>query len=211
MRFLLSLVVLATAWTAGAQGTSQPAIQGYTNAIIGSFSATAGWSFQPATNITVTELGCVANFFTNNPSAASVEIGLWNSLGSLLASNTITLGSSNIDGSRYESVTPVALLSGTTYRIGAYFPGSIFVLDAVVPLINSGFVTNSPDILGLETAEGIGGFASPVGGSDPVHDAAFLGPNFRYLGGSPVPEPSSLLLLSLGGVLAAARRGKQRL
>ena len=207
MRCLLAIAVLAAAWTAGAQGTS--AIRGYTNAVGGAFNATAGWSFQPATNILVTELGCVANFFANNPAASLVQVGLWTTGGSLLASNSITLASSNIDQSLYESVTPVLLSPSQTYLVGAYFPGGLFTLDVAAPTINSGGVIRSLDILGLASAEGISGFAAPIGGSTPTPNAAFLGPNFRYEGG--VPEPSSWLLLGLGGLLLAARRGQPRL
>jgi hypothetical protein len=208
MRFLLSIVMLAAAWTAGAQGTSQPAIRGYTNAIGGIFSATAGWSFQPATNIVVTELGCLADFFPNNPGAAQVEVGLWQANGALVASNSITASSTLLNGSLYASITPVPLTPGQTYLVGVYFPGSSFTLDVATPTLNSGGVSNSPDILGLQSAYGTGGFASPAGGGTPVPGAAFLGPNFQYQGG--VPEPSSCLLLGLGGLLLAARWARQR-
>jgi hypothetical protein len=206
MRFLFSIAMLAAVWTAGAQGTS--AIQGYDNPSSGLFSSTAGWSFQPATNLTVTQLGCLANFFINNPEASQVQVGLWSVGGSLLASNSITLGSSNIDQSRYESVTPVQLSFGNTYLIGAYSSIVPFRLDSVVPGFG-GSVAPSRDILSLTSAEGISGFAIPSGGANGgVANGAFLGPNFRYDGG--IPEPSSTLLLGLGGLLLAARRGKQR-
>ena len=206
MRFLLSIaMVLTAAWTAGAQGTSQPAIRGYTNAITGVVNDTVGWSFRPATNITVTQLGCLANFFPSNPNAV-VQIGLWAAGGSLLASNTITLGSSNIDQSLYESVTPVPLTPGNTYLLGAYSSTVPFSLDAVFPnLGGGGSVNTSLDILSLTSAEGTDGFAIPTGGANEgAANGAFLGPNFRYQGG--VPEPSSKLLLALGGLLLAARR-----
>ena len=211
MRFLLSIVVLAAAWTAGAQGTSQPAIQGYSNPLPGGalVSATAGWSFQPATTITVTELGCLADFFPNNLTTAPLEVGLWDSTGLLLASTFITPGSSNINQFLYESVTPHDLNRGNTYSIGVYFSGGTCTLDVATPTINNGSVSTSPDILSLASAEGTGGFAIPTGGPDDnVRNAAFLGPNFLYSGG--VPEPSSGLLLALGGLLLAARRRIRR-
>ena len=151
------------------------------------------------------------NFFLNNPTANQLEVGLWrNSTGLLLASTFITPGSSNINQSLYEPVSLVGLSPGITYSIGVYFPGSTFSLDEVFPLSHPGSVSNSLDILSLASAEGTGGFAVPTGGlDDNVPNAAFLGPNFRYNGG--VPEPSSGLLLALGGLLLAARRQIRRL
>jgi hypothetical protein len=178
MRFLLSIAMLAAAWTAGAQGTSE-AILGYEATIAGVFSSkTVGWTFQVATTITVTELGCVANFFPNNPAAAQIEVGLWAPDGSLLASNFITPGSTLRDQSRYESVTPLSLSTNQTYHIGVYFPGDHFNLDTVVP-IYGGSVTPAPAILLVGTAFGSGGFASPPAEAGTA-GGAYLGPNFRF-------------------------------
>jgi hypothetical protein len=155
-------------------------------------------------------LGCLADFFPNNPAAAQLEVGLWNSSGLLLASTFITLGSSNINQSLYEPVSQVGLNPRNTYSIGVYFPSGTCTLDVATPTINNGSVSTSLDILSLASAEGTGGFVVPTGGlDDKVPNAAFLGPNFRYTGG--VPEPSSGLLLALGGLLLAARRRIRRL
>lgn len=179
MRFLLSIALLAAAWTAGAQGTAE-AILGYdANGTAGLFSSqTAGWTFQVAAPITVTELGCVANFFPNNPTAAQIEVGLWAPDGSLLASNSITPNSTLLDQSRYEYVTPLSLSPGQTYHIGAYSPIDVFSLDAAVPIFG-GSVTLAPVILLLGTASGSGGFASPPAEAGTA-GGAYLGPNFRF-------------------------------
>ena len=211
MRFLLSLAMLAAAWTAGAQTSSEAILGYYANATAGLFfGGTAGWTFQVTAPITVTELGCLADFFPNNPAAAQLEVGLWNSSGLLLASTFITLGSSNINQFLYESVTPHDLNPGITYSIGVYSSGGTCTLDIATPARNNGYVTTSPDILSLASAEGTGGFAVPTGGADDnVPNSAFLGPNFLYSGG--IPEPSSGVLLALGGLLLAARRRIRRL
>ena len=134
MRFLLSLAMLAAAWTAGAQTSSEAILGYYANATAGLFfGGTAGWTFQVTAPITVTELGCLANFFPNNPVAAQVEVGLWAPDGSLLASNSITPGSALFDQSRYGAVAPVALSTNQTYHIGVYFPNDLFSLDLALP------------------------------------------------------------------------------
>ena len=179
MRFLLSIAMLTATWTAVAQGASE-AILGYdANGASGLFSGTAGWTFQVTTPITVTELGCLADFFPSNPTAAQVEVGLWAPDGSLLASSSITPGSTLVDQSRYEPVTPPALSPGQIYHIGVYFPDDSFSLDTVVPAVFGGSVTPSPKILLFGTASGTSGFTSPT--AEPVGaGGAYLGPNFLF-------------------------------
>ena len=190
MRFLLSLAMLAAAWTAGAQTSSEAILGYYANATAGLFfGGTAGWTFQVTAPITVTELGCLANFFPNNPVAAQVEVGLWAPDGSLLASYSITPGSALFDQSRYGAVAPVALSTNQTYHIGAYFPNDSFSLDVALPSYG-GSVAPSPGILLLGTASGSGGFASPMP-DDGADGGAYLGPNFLFQ-----PRPS--LAIQLG-------------
>jgi hypothetical protein len=205
MRFLLAVVVLAAAWTAGAQGTSE-AVLGFSNAGTALFNGAAGWTFQTTTTVTVTELGCLADFFPNND-ATQIQVGLWGPGGSLLASNTITSTSSLTDQSRYESVAPVALNPGQTYSVGVYYPAE-FSLDGAGPSYG-GSVTNSEDIILLGTAQGHDGFSAPPAEPGTAGNS-YLGPNFQYEGPL-VPEPSSCLLLALGGALLAARRRRHQL
>ena len=176
MKFLFSLAVLAASWTACAQGTS--AIQGYLYNVSGSVSnATAGWTFQTTTGLTVTNLGCFADVFVHNPDVTAIQVGLWAPGGSLLASDTVTPSSalSLSDQTRYESITPVFLTSGQLYHVGVFYAGWLGL-----------------DLPGPST-----------GGS------IYAGPNFLYYKGG-IPEPSSWLLLGLGGLLLAARRNHQR-
>ena len=179
MRWLLSIAVLVAAWTAGAQGTSEAILSYYAHGAASFFSGgTAGWTFQVAAPITVTELGCLANFFPNNPFAAQVEVGLWAPDGSLLASNSITADSTLLDQSRYEPVTPVTLNSNLTYHVGVYFPDDTFGLDLAFPSYG-GSVTPAPEILLLGTASGSSGFTSPA--AEPgTAGGAYLGPNFQF-------------------------------
>jgi hypothetical protein len=209
MRFLLSLAVLAATCTAYAQGDSE-AIQGYTNSASANVNGiTAGWTFQPNIALIVTNLGCFAKVFDDNGAVTAIQVGLWAPNGSLLASNSITPGSLLFDQSRYESITPVLLDPGQTYHAGIFYVGGNLGLDVASSTLG-GVVFASPDIRSLTVASSSGGFSSPqpqpgtpIGG--------YLGPNFRYqtaAGG--VPEPSSWLLLSLGGMLLAALRRNRR-
>ena len=87
-------------------------------------AATAGWTFQTTNAFTVTELGCFANVFEDNPGVTSVQVGLWDDSGSLLASNSITPASTLFDQTRYESITPVSLSPGQVYHLGVYYSGA---------------------------------------------------------------------------------------
>jgi hypothetical protein len=205
MKLILSILALAAAWTAGAQGTSE-AILNYSSTASGPVSATAGWTFQTAAYINVTDLGCFADVFVNNPVVTKIQVGLWDSAGDLIASNSVSSTSTLYDQTRYESITPVLLSPGANYHIGVFYSGGIIGLD-VAGASFGGSLSNSLSIqLGALALAG-SGFTSPA--EQPgTTGAIYAGPNFRYSGG--VPEPSSCLLLGLGGLLLAARRRSQR-
>lgn len=201
MKSLLSIAVLAAAWSAWAQGAFE-AISDYSQSASTSISGTAGWAFQPNTSLTVTNLGCFAYVF-DNLAVTSIQVGLWDHNGSLLASTSITPASILLDQTLYGSVTPVLLIPGQIYAVGVFSPGGSFGLDAST----SGSFSTTTDINVLGTASVDGAFAFPS--LQPLDGAIYAGPNFVYFEGG-VPEPSSGLLLCLGGLLLAARRVNQR-
>ncbi len=205
MKILLALATLGAAWTTFAQGTTE-AILGYGNSISSFVNATAGWTFQPVTTLTATELGCFANLFDNNPTVTSLQVGLWNDTGVLLASQVITPTSPQVNLSRYESITPVSLDPTQIYHLGVYSASGTLGVN-VAGVAAGGTITASPDIALRATAVSAAGFTFPTEVSG-TFGSMYVGPNFEDAGG--VPEPSSWLLLGLGGFLLAARRGNQR-
>jgi hypothetical protein len=204
MKNLLLIAVLAAACSVRAQGTAE-AISAYNqSAIAPPVSSTAGWTFEATTNLIALDLGCFTNVFLNNPSAAEVQVGLWASDGALLASTVVTLASVLADHSLYNAISPVFLGAGQIYHLGVFWPpdGGL-ILDAAV----AGDFTASSDILVRGTALGTAGFAFPEE-VQPPDGAIYAGANFRFQEG--IPEPSSGLLVGLGGLLLAARRNWRR-
>jgi hypothetical protein len=161
-----------------------------------------GWTFQPLTDIDVTALGAWAYAM---PSRGGLEVGLWNAGGTLLASSTITASSVPVDQSLYATITPVMLLAGQTYYLGAYSPAGAFQCVAVDPNDPpNGSATMASEIqLGSVAYETNSGFAFPDI-TENLPGSAIVAPNFEF---QVVPEPVGLLAAGCG-VLAwvAARR-----
>lgn len=199
MKILLLIAALAAACSAWAQGNSE-AIPDYNqSAVAPPQSATAGWTFEATANLMALDLGCFTNVFLNNP-VTDIKVGLWGADGSLLASTDITPASTLSGHSLYQAINPVALNPGQVYAIGVFAPpNGGLILDASIV----GDFSTSPDISVVGTALAQAGFAFPVQ-SQPPDGAIYAGPNFQFQEG--VPEPSSALLLCLGGLLLAARR-----
>lgn len=165
--------------------------------LVGYVDGTAGWSFEPLTDISVTSLGCFDYVLTSN-NQLPLSVGLWNQSGTLLTSTTVTSSDPLFNQSRYQSITPVTLMAGQTYYLGAYSSAGSIVFDAETSSLG-GFATTSPQIqLGM-AALSTNGFSFPnTLQGDP--GSALLAPNFQF---SSVPEPSmaALGILGLGGFL----------
>jgi len=200
MKEFIAIASLAAAWTASAQGTFQ-AIEDYNTSNTGFVNGTAGWTFQTTAPITVTALGAFTNAIANDGTFA---VGLWNSSGSLLASNLITAVSSLAGLARYESVTPVFLDPGQVYYMGAYALSGTSTLEVYAPGDpGSVSVTFSPEIQLGGLAQANGGFVFPTAVPG-ANGAVWLGANFAFQ--DRVPEPSAFTLLGLGGCILAAWR-----
>jgi hypothetical protein len=177
MKYLLSLAALAATCSGLAQGSSE-AILGYANSISGYADTTVGWTFHTTNTFGVTDLGCFAKVFDDNPEVTSVQVGFWDDSGVLLASNSITPASRLFGQTRYEPVTPVLLDPGT-YHLGVYYSGGGIGLD-VAASSTGGSVFASPAIQvdGIAFATN-GGFEYPpeVAGTA---GSIYAGPNFRF-------------------------------
>jgi hypothetical protein len=208
MKTPFCLLALAIVSIANALSASE-AMLGYTGTTSDSFSpinavvpGTIGWTFQPLTSLSVTALGA----FTYNLPSGSTDVGLWSSDGTLLASSVITSGSTLVDQSRYESITPILLTPGQTYYLGEFSSSGPIQSIAVYPTEPSGpdgYATMSPDIQLDDAAwqtNSIFEFPSITVGSP---GAAIIAPNFQF---QIIPEPSAVCLLGISSLILLAGR-----
>ena len=202
---MLLLAVLAAACSSASVRGDTIALEfsGGTSGSLGN-ARTLGWQFTTALSIDVTALGIWdggASGLTN-----SHQVGIFDTSSTLLATTTIPSGTPGfVDGTsnfRFVGITPVTLSAGT-YRIGATYLGQ----DADQHTMN-GANTMAAGI----TFDG-GRFNIGAGLNDPTNATGtnFFGPNFEFNPTSAtIPEPSSLALLSLGGVAAAFIRRRRK-
>jgi hypothetical protein len=205
MKMLICLVALATALTSNAQNTE--AYQnflpsGYLGNITGITFGTAGWSFQPLTDVSVTALGSFDYLVSGQ---GPIKVGLWMADGTLLASHTITSGSMLVNECRYEAIPAVQLSSDQTYFVGAYVTSgdlmNYFVVD-----FDFGTVIMAPEIqLGMVAVSSAAGFNFPDNIESPS-GYVFLAPNFEF---QPVPEPATLWLVGAGSLALLATRRRR--
>ena len=128
--------------------------------------------------------------------ATSHAIGIWNSAGTLLASGVVPAGTAGRleNQFRYIDITPITLLAGQTYTIGALYDTGTEPL--LFPGDATGFATD-PSITFLQSRFAGGPtLTNPTGSVGTL--PAYFGPNGII---AAVPEPLSVLVF--GGLLAA--------
>ncbi len=203
MRTVTILSVCGLASAALAQG---PAVVDYGAGGVfdifygGSTGDVIGYRFTADVDMFVTDLG-VANDDVNDGVLDSAHmVGIWrNSDMALLGSVSVDASGTPVGRFIYESVAPIALSAGESYTAGAMYaggdldsytsgPGSI-TLDGI-----SGTTAVFPSATDL-------GFVFPT--EESGGNAGRIGPNFIW---EPIPAPSSLALLGLGGLVATRRR-----
>jgi hypothetical protein len=191
--------------------------------IAGPTKDTLGWSFRPLSEMQLTDLG----FYDANGDGLLVShrVGVWNSAGGLLADVFVPAGTAAAlqSGYRYVSVPALTLLPGETYVIGAtsqglpdfeglevtvfdpypfyYVDPATLVVDSNLSLLsfrrfiapNDGFPQLPPGDLNYPPLDILSEYT--------------LAPNFQF---NLVPEPGSLLSLSLLSLFLAARKNRSK-
>ena len=170
--------------------TSYPAVSNDNTA------KTYGYSFTAtASQLLVTHLGMFDSQYTV-PTAGFYQdhrVGLWTVGGVLLAQVTLSAGNSNtLEGMfRYSALdSPLILVAGTTYVLGAYYPQVTgFLIDR---LVNNVYMPTAADGFTLGTTQFRFGQNMPFPNVVAINKP-YVGPTLRY---EVIPEPSCLLIAS---------------
>ena len=170
----------------------------------GSTGDVVGFRFSVNQDIIVTDLGVwndLNNPFSTSGIDSSHQIGIWDSGQTLLTSNAVDGSGTVVDDWTYMPTSNVTLVTGQTYTIGAlYWAG-----DNDTYVSSASNVTSHADVNWLNSVFPSGGdlgFAFPTEDSSSSSGGRF-GPNFLFV---PVPAPSTMALLGLGGFVATRRR-----
>jgi Domain of unknown function (DUF4082) len=120
MKKNLILAAVALMAAAGTSVADTQAMSNFNPGIVGTNNYwTLGWAFSTDSAITLTRLSAWDNQ-GNGFVSGSQDVGLWRADGTLLASATVTSTDSlSSDYFRSAAVTPVTLLPGVTYIVGA--------------------------------------------------------------------------------------------
>ena len=195
--FVLGFLICAQAFAAGI-----PAYEWSTDTVQ---STDGSWVFGidfqvNGSNISVSGLGYYddnGNGFIDNH-----EVGMYDSVGNLLASGVVTSADSLIGHSRYIAISPIVLLAGQVYRVVGVSHSDNYTWD---PL---GFSVD-PSITYLGDTYQVGTtLVDPA--PDFVNDAThgYFGPDFLIGSSESVPEPSTFVILASGlaGLVAFRRK-----
>jgi hypothetical protein len=161
---------------------------------------TFGWSFRVINAITIDQLG-LWDAGADGLGVASIEAGLWDANGTLLASAVITDASEQVASASADGEWLFENIGALVLNPGSYVIGSLFFGDFPLAQIDSPFTTIADIALtgGVRSGGAGDGFAFPDSGfASPV-----FGPTMRL---AAVPEPAGLALVGLGMTLVGLRR-----
>jgi hypothetical protein len=157
-------------------------------------SVTIGWGFTLGIPLTVTDLG----YFAGNSGLVDPHpVGIWDSVGSLLAAGTVPSGAAGslVSGFRFVPITPVILGAGA-YTIGGYDNGTspdpfLFQVQSITPVAGLSF---GPGTL-FTNANSL---TRPTTAVPEFNQNGFFGPNFLVGTPTAIPEPGALGITLLG-------------
>jgi hypothetical protein len=167
---------------------------------------TYGWAFNVDSPVTIDGIG----FWDEGGDGleTTVQAGLWTSTGTLLASATITDGSTPVASASLSGRWLFESVAVQTLAVGSYVVGGTFFSTVPLAQVDATFVTN-PDISGVAGRRHDGadtGFAAPLD----VFTSAIFGPTLRTVESVPEPAPLGLMALAAAGVVATASRRRKR-
>jgi hypothetical protein len=202
---LLLLVLTIVQPTIASTIAVLPGSGGFQNSDYGS-NITLGWGFSLTSAVTVTDLG----YFDGDAGLTDPHpVGIWNSLGDLIAEATVPAGSTAtlMSGFRFVSITPVVLNPGA-YSIGGY-------ADSTSPDEFRFEVPSVETVAGLSFGQDnlytqADSLAQPTSQADVLSQGGYFGPDFLVSGPvTTVPEPGDIGLSLLGLALVIGVRFRQ--
>jgi hypothetical protein len=178
----------------------QPGSGGFQNANYGG-NGTIGWGFTLAIPLTVTDLG----YFDGNSGLVDHHpVGIWNSVGNLVAAVTVPSGTAAnlVSGFRFTPINPVTLGVGA-FTIGGYAnvtsPDPFrFEVQSITPIAGLSF---GPANL-FSRADSL---TRPTTPAEAFNQFGYFGPNFLVSSPTQIPEPGALGITLLGLMIVMGR------